>query len=45
MKNETEYIKLFEENRSLIDAPCAALLNGQREAAFAKFSAQGFPTM
>ena len=45
MKNETEYIKLFEENRSLIDAPCAALLNSQREAAFAKFSAQGFPTI
>ena len=45
MKNETEYIKLFEENRSLIDSPCATLLNEQRPAAFAKFAAQGFPTI
>lgn len=45
MNNETEYIKLFQENRSLIDAPCSTLLNEHRSAAFEKFASQGFPTI
>ena len=44
MGNEQEYIKLFEQNRELVDNACAALLNSEREQAFARFKATGFPT-
>lgn len=38
-----EYIKLFENNRGLIDAPCTQKLNDERVKAFASFKANGFP--
>ena len=44
MNNEKEYISIFEQHRSLIDGPCAPLLNTHRDAAFKKFAAQGFPS-
>ena len=44
MGNEQEYIELFTQNRELIDRSCAALLNGERDEAFARFKAAGFPT-
>ena len=44
MSNEKEYIELFEQNRKLIEAPCAPLLNNARSAACESFKASGFPT-
>lgn len=38
-----EYIKLFENNRELIDGPCTQKLNEEREKAFVRFKASGFP--
>ena len=38
-----EYIKLFENNRGLIDEPCTQKLNDEREKAFVRFKANGFP--
>ena len=40
-----EYIKLFEENRDLIYAPCTQKLNDEREKAFVRFKADGFPKL
>ena len=44
MSNEQEYIELFDQNRSLIEEPCASLLNKARAQAFTSFKAMGFPT-
>lgn len=44
MSHEQEYIEIFGQNRELIEKPCAALLNRDREQAFARFKATGFPT-
>ena len=38
-----EYIKLFENNRELIDGPCTRKLNDEREKAFVSFKTNGFP--
>lgn len=38
-----EYIELFENNRALIDGPCCKKLNDEREKAFVRFKADGFP--
>lgn len=43
MNNELEYIELFEQNRKLIEEPCAALLNQARKTAYTSFKATGFP--
>lgn len=43
MSHEQEYIDIFEQNRALIDKPCAALLNNARENAAARFKEAGFP--
>ena len=40
-----EYIKLFENNRGLIDEPCTQKLNDEREKAFVRFKANGFPNI
>ena len=40
-----EYIKLFEDNRTLIDGPCTQKLNDEREKAFIRFKATGFPKL
>ena len=40
-----EYIKLFENNRELIDGPCTQKLNDEREEAFALFKDKGFPNL
>ena len=40
-----EYIRLFEDNRALIDEPCTQKLNDEREKAFARFKSSGFPTL
>lgn len=42
--SEQQYIALFEQHRKQLEAPAAALLNGQREEAFAHFKRMGFPT-
>lgn len=44
MSNEQEYIELFDQNRSLIEEPCAPLLNKARAKAYTSFKAIGFPT-
>lgn len=44
MSNEQEYIQLFEQNREMVETPCAAVLNDARSTAFASFKAKGFPT-
>ena len=38
-----EYIDIFEQNRELVEKPCAALLNDARSKAYARFKAAGFP--
>lgn len=38
-----EYIKLFEDNSSLINEPCAQKLNDERKKAFIRFKTTGFP--
>ncbi|MBR5860252.1 MAG: Fe-S cluster assembly protein SufD [Bacteroidaceae bacterium] len=43
MSCEQEYITLFEQNRELLDTPCAAMLNNERDCAFAKFKTAGLP--
>ncbi len=43
MSHEQEYIEIFEQNRVLIEEPCAALLNAARTDAFDKFKAKGLP--
>ena len=43
MSQAQEYIDIFEQNRALVDGPCAALLNGAREKAAAQFKTAGFP--
>ena len=44
MSNEQEYIDLFDQNRCMIEEPCAALLNKARGNAYTLFKATGFPT-
>lgn len=44
MKAEQQYIDLFTQNRSLIDAYSAPVLNEAREQAFEDFQRQGLPT-
>ena len=44
MSNEQEYIELFDRNRGVIEEPCAALLNKERDKAYTAFKAIGFPT-
>ncbi len=44
MGAEQQYIDLFLQCQSLIDKHSAGVLNTQREAAFAHFREQGFPT-
>ncbi|MBQ7878843.1 MAG: Fe-S cluster assembly protein SufD [Bacteroidaceae bacterium] len=43
MNHEKEYIEIFDRHRQLIEEPCARLLNIEREKAFIKFKALGFP--
>ena len=40
-----EYINLFESNKALIDKPCTRKLNEEREKAFVRFRAEGFPKL
>ena len=40
-----EYINLFESNKALIDKPCTRKLNKEREKAFVRFRAEGFPKL
>lgn len=44
MTSEQQYIDLFREQRSLIEANSCALMNGRRQAAFEDFCRLGFPT-
>ena len=44
MSNEQEYIELFDNNRALIEEPCAELLNKERAKAYTAFKAVGFPS-
>ncbi len=44
MSNEQEYIELFDNNRTLIEEPCAELLNKERAKAYTAFKAVGFPS-
>lgn len=44
MSNEQEYIELFDNNRALIEEPCAELLNKARSNAYTAFKAMGFPS-
>lgn len=43
MSNEQEYIDIYERHRTLIEEPCATLLNAAREKAFIRFKTLGFP--
>ena len=43
MRQEQEYIDIFEQNLTLIKEPCAELLNEAREKAAIRFKATGFP--
>ena len=43
MSHAQEYIDIFEQNRALIDEPCATLLNDARAGAADSFKATGFP--
>lgn len=45
MKCVQEYINLFESNKALIDKPCTRKLNEEREKAFVRFRAEGFPKL
>ena len=45
MSQEQEYIDIFEQNRALIEEPCAALLNEARNNALTQFKANGFPRL
>lgn len=44
MSAETQYIELFEQARTMLDAHSAAVLNAKRQEAFEAFCQQGFPT-
>lgn len=44
MSSEQQYIDLFENNRTLICAPCGPTLNGARAEAAAALKAHGLPT-
>ncbi len=44
MSYEQEYIELFDENRTLIEEPCAELINRERVKAYRAFKAIGFPS-
>ena len=43
MSNDQEYIDIFDQNRELIEEPCAALLNTARSRAAVQFKSLGFP--
>lgn len=45
MSQEQEYIDIFVQNRALVEASCAQLLNEARNEAFARFKAVGFPSV
>lgn len=45
MSQEQEYIDIFEQNRTLIEEPCAQLLNKARGKAVVQFKAMGFPSI
>jgi len=38
-----EYIDIFEKHRASLDAQCSEVVNAQRDNAFQRFSASGFP--
>ena len=44
MASEKQYIELYEQTRQMIHSHSTAVMNGQREAAFERFKAKGFPT-
>ena len=44
MSNEQEYIELFDNNRALIEEPCAELINKARGNAYTAFKAMGLPS-
>lgn len=44
MTSEQQYIDLFREQRSLIEANSCGLMNGLRQMAFEDFCRQGFPS-
>ena len=44
MASEKQYIELYEQTRQMIHRHSTAVMNGQREAAFERFKAKGFPT-
>ncbi len=44
MASEKQYIELYEQTRQMIHSHSTAVMNGQREAAFERFKANGFPT-
>ena len=39
--NQQEYIELFDQNREIIEEPCAKLLNNARGKAYTAFKAIG----
>lgn len=39
-----EYIDIFTQNRSALDAQCGEVVNAQRDIAFKTFTKKGFPT-
>jgi len=41
--SEQQYIDLYEQCKSIIEAPCASILNEQRSEAFLSFKGMGFP--
>ncbi len=43
MSTEQEYIDIYDRHKALIEEPCAELLNTEREKAYIKFKASGFP--
>ena len=45
MNPEKEYIDIFEQNRALIEKPCAGMLNAARAVAAGRFSSIGFPSV
>ena len=42
--NQQEYIELFDQNREIIEEPCAKLLNNARGKAYTAFKAIGLPS-
>lgn len=44
MGSEQQYIELYEQARQMIHSHSSEVMNAQREAAFERFKANGFPT-